>query len=80
MRINKVTQLWEDLKPIDISTMTSWAEDVVLCGKIAYPNPPWLMLWYSELGFDEDRQRLMLQSTVVPQRVLLSILNTIKRP
>jgi hypothetical protein len=73
MRVNKNTQLWEDLTSTEIVEMRHWAEDVVLYGKLAYPNPPWLTLWYSELGFEEDRQRLMLQSTAVPQRVLLSI-------
>ena len=77
MKVNKVTQLWEELKPDEISAMRSWAEDVVLRGKIAYPNPPWLMLWYYELGFNEDRQRLLLQSTAVPQKVLLSIVNVL---
>jgi hypothetical protein len=77
MKVNKATQLWEELRPDEVSAMTSWAEDVVLRGKVAYPDPPWLTLWYSELGFDEDRQRLMLQSTAVPQKVLLSIVKAL---
>jgi hypothetical protein len=78
VKINKSTQLWEDLTPTEIGVMCRWAKDVVLYGKLEYPTPPWLMLWYSELGFDEDRQRLMLQSTAVPQRVLLSTVEAMK--
>lgn len=78
MKINKVTQLWEDLIPADISAMKTWAEDVVLRGKIAYPNPDWLVFWYMELGFKEENQRLLMQSTAVPQRVLLSIINAME--
>jgi len=73
MRINKKTLLWEDLTVEEAATMRHWAEDVILVGKLAYPNPPWLDFWYKELGYNDDN-RLLMQSTVVPVRVLLSVL------
>jgi hypothetical protein len=74
MKINKQTQLWEDLTAEESEAMFKWAEDVVLRGKIAYPIPDWITLWLAELKFDE-RQYLMLMSTALPQKVLLSVLN-----
>jgi hypothetical protein len=73
MKINKATQLWEDLTADDVSKMKTWVESVVLHGTCAYPNPDWLMLWFSELEFNTDRQQLLLQPIAVPQRILLSI-------
>lgn len=74
MKINKQTQLWEDLTTDESEEMLRWAEDVVLRGKIAHPIPDWLVLWLSEFNFD-DRQYLLLMSTALPQKVLLSVLN-----
>jgi hypothetical protein len=71
VKINKMSQLWEGLSSDDIAALRNWVEDLLFRGKIAYPNPPWLEMWYQELGYD-DRQRL-LASTAVPQRILMSI-------
>ncbi len=74
MKINKQTQLWEDLVPTEIVSMRSWVEDALFRGKIAYPTPAWLEMWYQELGYN-DNQQLCLQSNGVPQRILMSIVN-----
>lgn len=79
MRINKELQTWEDLTTTDIQVMQRWAEDVLFVGKLEYPTPPWLELWYKELGYD-DRQRLLVQSSAVPQRVLMSIVRQQQKP
>lgn len=73
MKINQATQLWEDLTADDVLKMKTWVESTVIYGEFDYPNPDWLMLWFSELEFNTDRQQLLLKSTAVPQRILLSM-------
>lgn len=79
IRINKELQIWEDLSTDDIEEMQHWAEDVLFNGKLAYPTPAWLELWYKELGYD-GRMRLLVQSTAIPQRVLMSIVRQQQSP
>jgi len=72
MRINKQSMLWEELTPQEKIELYEWAESVVLRGEIP-PHPSWLIQWFETFEYDE-RQRLLLISTAVPQRVLLSLL------
>lgn len=72
MRVNKKTLLFEDLTEDARRELLVWAEDVVLQGKIAYPDPPWVTEWMKVAGYDE-RQRLLTISTSLPQRILLSL-------
>ena len=77
MKVNTVTQLWENLNAGEIQEMRAWSEDAVLRGKLPPSDPPWLLLWYKEMGYSLDRDRLLLQSVAVPQRVLLSIVKAL---
>lgn len=80
MKIDKETMLFKDLTIDDVKRMQLWVEDVVLNGRLEWPTPDWLETWYSELGFNSDDHRLLTQSTVVPQRVLLSIVKFYEKP
>jgi hypothetical protein len=73
MRINPKTLLFEELTPSDRDELLEWAERIVLTGGFPPDDPPWLTEWMRVAGYD-DRQRLLLISTAVPQRVLLSLL------
>lgn len=79
MKVNPVTKLWEELTPQEAVDLRQWAENVVLCGKLAYPDPPWLTLWYETLGYRAEHQRIMMQSTAVPQFVLLSLVHSLEQ-
>jgi hypothetical protein len=72
MRINKTTQLFEELTQDEADPLLAWAEDVVLRGDFPPIDPPWLSAWLDTMGYDA-RQRLLLISTAIPQRVLLSV-------
>ncbi len=73
MKINTATMLFTDLTSSQADEMQCWAEDVVLRGVIASPQPEWVTEWFKACGFDE-RQGLLVVSTALPQRVLLSVL------
>ena len=72
MKIVLSDQLFYDLKPSEVEEMYQWAEDVVLRGKIAHPHPFWVQDWLDAMNFDM-RQALLVISTCLPQRVLLSV-------
>ena len=74
MRIDPVTLLWEDLSPEDVEEMFVVFEDLILKGDIPHPKPKWWTDWYEIAGFD-DRQQLMVMSTVIPSRLGLSLTN-----
>jgi len=73
MKINSRTQLLEDFTDSEACKMLLWAEDVVLRGEVAWPDPPFVPDWLDSFGYDE-RQRLLVISTALPARVLLSLL------
>jgi hypothetical protein len=63
---------FQDLDEDSATEILSWAEDVTVRGRIAYPRPDWVQEWLDVMMFDE-RQALLVTSTVLPQRVLLSL-------
>jgi len=72
MKIHKMSLLFEDI-PEDVrADMTSVVEDIVLRGKIPHPYPEWMAEWL-KIGEFSDKQHLMVISTVLPARVLISI-------
>ena len=72
MRINKKTMLFEGIDQAMRQQMMDWCEDVILRGRIAWPDPPWVVEWMSAFDYNES-QRLCTVSIVLPQRVLLSL-------
>lgn len=74
MRVDPKTLLFVDLSEQDSIDLISWAENVVLRGHLPPEDPPWIDAWLAaaKLG---DNQRLLVLSTVIPQRALLSVLH-----
>lgn len=71
IRINNYG-LFRDFTAQEAAEMKKWATDIVLHGKIAYPDPEWVTSWMQVHNYDE-RQRLFTLSVALPQRVLLSL-------
>ncbi len=74
MRVDPKTLLITEMTDLEAAAMLEWTEAIVLAGTFPPDDPPWLAEWLRVAGFD-GRQRLMVLSTVVPQRALLSLLN-----
>jgi len=72
MTLNKTTMLYSSIPRETREEMLNWCADVVLKGNVTW-NHDWLSRWLVECGFDEH-QRLLVISTVAPQRLLLSLL------
>ena len=72
MTINMQTQLFENISDDEAERMWIWARNMVLHGHFPPLDPPWITQWLEAFGYD-DRQRLLLISTALPQRVLLSL-------
>lgn len=72
MLLDCETKLFCDMTKQEAQEMLDWAEDVVLRGKVAHPDPKFVTWWLSSCGYDE-RQRLLVISTALPQRILLSL-------
>lgn len=70
-KINSKTMLFEDMTIIEAYLLEEWVNAVVLDGKFT-PNGL-VEQWYTECGFNQD-QRLLVMSTALPQRALLSLL------
>lgn len=64
--------LFRDFTAQESAEMKQWATDIVLHGKVAYPDPEWVTAWMQAHCYDE-RQRLLTLSVALPQRVLLSL-------
>lgn len=73
MRIDPTTLLFEGIDPDTRVEMFQMMEALVLQGTLPHPQPQWMSDWFEAGGFD-DRQRLMVMSTVLPVRVFLSLL------
>lgn len=73
MIINPKTLLFEDLTHAEREELRSFAESVVLDGVFPQPEPEWVAFWAIHAGYDH-RQKLLVMSTVLPQRILLSLL------
>ena len=70
-KINSKTMLFEDMNSDEVYWLEKWVNAVVLEGTF-YPNDL-VERWYAECGFSQD-QRLLVMSTALPQRALLSLL------
>lgn len=73
MKIDPKTLLFTDIPPEMAKEMLAVSEDIMFKGTLPHPRPEWLQEWMQAGGFDE-RQYLLIVSTVLPARVLLSII------
>lgn len=71
MTVNKSSMLIENLDEETADQLTSLMEDIVLRGKIN-TSDHFLSHYFNECGFNNE-QRLLIMSTAVPQRILLSL-------
>jgi hypothetical protein len=71
--INLTTQLFEGLTDQEANELQTWVEGVVLRGTIPPEDPNPIKQWLVVFGHNQDR-RLLVISTALPQRVLLSLL------
>jgi len=69
-RINKTTQLFEDLTDQEAKELQMWVETVMLRGFLP-TRPPLIDQWFDEVSLEES---LLSLSTVVPQKILMSLL------
>jgi len=72
MVIDPKTQLFHDLTPEDIESMTSWAEDLIVWLILQEPAPFWVEDWLQTFG-SNPFWGSSPQTTVLPQKVLLSV-------
>lgn len=73
MTLNTTTMLYSNIPPKERAEMVDWCADVVFRGKVPNPDPVWITRWMEAHGYDE-RQRLLVISTALPQRILFSLL------
>ncbi len=74
IKINPVTltidcgdyyQFWEQ-------EIVEYAKEILLRGKIPQPEPWWVAAWRDVCGFQDESQWLLMSTTVLPARLLLS--------
>jgi hypothetical protein len=72
--VDKETMLFVDISGALARDMREWCRQVIFIGKTPWPDPPWVTDWLKTFAFD-DRQRLLVLSTVLVPRVLWSLLS-----
>jgi hypothetical protein len=72
MMINNKTMLFEGMTPAERVDLLAWAKAGVLDGNLPQPQPQWVTDWMTVFGYN-DTQQLLVISTALPQRVLLSL-------
>lgn len=73
MKVNPSTMLFEDLTDAEAETLLLNMKGIMMHGHLQLWDDPFFQMWREATGFDE-RQILMVYSTVYPQRALLSLL------
>jgi hypothetical protein len=71
MRVDPATMLVSDLTDVERTEIIRMCSDLILLGKFDW-NHPIISQWCAGCELD-DRQKLLLISTVMPQRLLLSL-------
>lgn len=75
MFIDTKTQLFKDISPEVRREMLAFCESVVIRGEVPQPHPPWVKQWLDTVMPDHAPHNILLYiSTVIPQRVTLSLL------
>lgn len=78
MHVDPTTLLFKELASDEKEEIYRATKELVLKGVVPHPYPKWLEKWMQVGKFDE-RQRLLVLSTVFPARALLSLLES-ERP
>ncbi len=73
MRIDPHTLLFFDLTATERKEMFAYVEDVVLRGNVP-PTPDWVTSWLTLARLSASHLFLLGISTVLPQKVLLSLI------
>lgn len=79
MKINETTMLFEDLTDGEANEIFRVVEDIVIRGYLPpRPLPKWLDEWMNKFEFNDHRFLLVI-STALPQRALLSVIKHQKK-
>lgn len=77
MYFDPKTKLFRDISDQKRQELRDWAKSVILEGTLPTPEPPWVTQLLEAINV--PGQRLLVLSTVVPQRILLSIVEEDER-
>lgn len=77
MRINTVNMLFEELTAQERADLESRVYDLIIHGEGTPSEDPYFAAWCDALGFS-SYNRLLVYTTVYPQRAALSLLLTQK--
>lgn len=73
MRFVPETLTFENIDIDMIKNMKKVITALILEGEVPNPEPEWMTEWFNLAGFSDNRQKLLVISTVFPQRILLSL-------
>jgi len=73
MQIDPTTLLFHDLSDQEADELRTFGEALLFKGEILNPHPHAVKMWF-EVGKFDDRQQLMVMSTVLPGRIFYSLL------
>lgn len=71
MQVNASTMLVSDFTDAERADIVKLCEDIIMRGKIDWENP--IVKQWMDVCAPDDRHKLLLFSTVMPQRLLLSL-------
>lgn len=77
MKLNKTTLMFEEMTENDLLQVERFCTDIILHGKIQSPLPDYVEEWLVAAGGERYNDLLMI-STALPQRLLLSILSNLR--
>jgi hypothetical protein len=74
MQLDLKTHLFSDISPEEARQMRIWCESVLLKGEVPSHDPEFVVQLTDAFGLDRTGpRRLVTLSTVIPQRLLLSL-------
>lgn len=71
MQVNASTMLVSDISDVERADIVQLCEDIILHGKVDWNHP--IAKQWLDVCAPDDRHKLLLYSTVMPQRLLLSL-------
>lgn len=78
MFLNSEYLLFSQLDKAELKELEKVAADIILYGTVPNPMPRWFFEWFEAGGFKEH-DKLMIIATVLPQRLLLSVVMGLER-
>lgn len=73
MQIDPTTMLFQDLTDQEATELQRYGEQLMLRGIVPNPQPEMITEWFVKCGLDQ-RQGLLVVSTVLPSRIFYSLL------